>query len=78
MIGKLATRDIGTGRQFKYRFTKVEAEDKIELTMTDAIMINEAIRTDIDEIVETEDSTDRTEVGLDMNKIIGKVISEVM
>ena len=36
-----------------YKFTKVEAEDKIEVTM-------------------------RTEVGLDMNKIIGDVISEVM
>ena len=45
--------------------------------MTDAIMINEAIRTDIGQIVETEDSTDRTEVGLDMNKTIGEVILEV-
>ena len=45
--------------------------------MTDAIMISEAIRTDIGKIVETEDSTDRTEVGLDMNKIIGEVIPEV-
>ena len=42
--------------------------------MTDAIMMSEATRTDIDQIVETEDST---EVGLDMNKIIGEVISEV-
>ena len=46
--------------------------------MTDAIMIREATRTDIDQIAETEDSTDRTEVGLDMNKIIREVISEVM
>ena len=46
--------------------------------MTDAIMINEATRADIGQIVETKDSTDRTEVGLDMNKIIGEVISEVM
>ena len=46
--------------------------------MTAAIMISEATRTDIGQIVETEDSIDRIEVGLGMNKIIGKVISEVM
>ena len=40
-------------------------------------MISKATRTDIDQIVETEDSTDRTEVGPDMKKIIGEVISEV-
>ena len=45
--------------------------------MTDAIMINEAIQTDIGHIVETEDNIDRTEVGLSMNKVI-EVISEVM
>ena len=60
-----------------HKFTKVEAEDKIEVTMTDAIMISGAIRTDIGQTVETEDSVDRTEVGLDINKIIGEVISEV-
>ena len=41
-------------------------------------MISEATRTDIGQIVDTEDSTDRTEVDVDMNKIIGEVISEVM
>ena len=61
-----------------HKFTKVEAEDKIEVTMTDTIMISEAPRRDIDQIAETEGSTVRTEVGLDMNKIIGEVISEVM
>ena len=40
-----------------HKCTKVEAEDKIEITMTDAVMISEAIRTDIDQIAETEDST---------------------
>ena len=39
-------------------------------------MISEAIKTDIDQIVETEDNTDRTEVGLGVYKIID-VISEV-
>ena len=46
--------------------------------MTDAVMTSEATRTDMGQIVETEDSIDRTEVGLDMNKIIEEVISEVM
>ena len=46
--------------------------------MTDANVIIEAIRTNIDQIVETEDSIDRTEVGLDMKNIIGgEVITEV-
>ena len=57
-----------------HKFTKVEAEDKIEVTMTDAVMTSEAIRTDIDLIVETVDNIDRTEVGLSTNKNIGEVI----
>ena len=59
-----------------HKFTKVEAGDKIEVTMTKAVMTSKAIRTDIGQIVETEDSIDRTEVGLDMNKITEEVISE--
>ena len=35
----------------------------------DTIMINEATRTDIDQIAETEDSMDRTDVGLDMKNL---------
>ena len=46
--------------------------------MTDPIMISEAIKIDIGQIVETEDNIDRIEVGLGMNKIIGEIISEVM
>ena len=61
-----------------HKFTKVEAEDKTEVTMTNAIMISKATRTNIGQIVETDDSIDRTEVGLDIIKIIGEVISEVM
>ena len=59
-------------------FTKAEAEDEIEVTLTDAVMISEATRTDIDQIEETEDSISRTEVGLDMKKIIGEVIAKVI
>ena len=61
-----------------HRFTKVEVEFKTEVTMTDAIIISEAINTDTGQIAETEDSIDRTEVGLGMNKIIEEVISEIM
>ena len=46
--------------------------------MTDAVMISKTTRTDTGQIVETKDGTDRTEVGLGMNKITGEVISEVM
>ena len=41
-------------------------------------MTSKAIRTDIDQIVETEDKIDRKEVGLGMNKIIGEVNLEEM
>ena len=41
-------------------------------------MTSKAIRTDIDQIVETEDNIDRKEVGLGMNKIIGEVNLEEM
>ena len=61
-----------------HKFTKVEVEDRIEVTMTDTIMICKAIRTDIGQIVETGDNIDRTEVGLGRNKIIAEVSSEVM
>ena len=50
----------------------------MEVTMTDTIMISEAIRTDIGQIVEIEDSIDKIVVGLSMNKIIGEEISEEM
>ena len=46
--------------------------------MTDAIMISEVIRINIDQKVEIGDSIDRIEVGLDINKIVGEVILEVM
>ena len=64
-----------------HKFTKEESEDKTEVTMTtmtDAMMISKATRTDIGQIVETEDSIDKIEVGLGMNKITGEEISEEM
>ena len=61
---------------FNHKFTKVEVEDKTEVTMTDTIMISDAIRTDIGQIAVTEDSIDKIEVGPGMNKIIGEEIPE--
>ena len=46
--------------------------------MTDAIMISEAVRTDIDQIVVIEDSIDKIEVGSGMNRIIEEEILEEM
>ena len=42
--------------------------------MTDTIMISKVIRINIDQIVETGDSIEKTEVGLGMNKIIGVML----
>ena len=77
MVGIWQPEIVEQVENLSHKFTKAGAEDRIEVTMTDAIMMSEAIITDIDQIVETEDSIDRAEVGLDMNKIIGEVISEV-
>ena len=62
---------------FKKKFTKLGVADKTEVIMTDAIMISKVIRINIDQIVQTGNNIDRTEVGLGMNKIIGEAISEV-
>ena len=59
-----------------HKSIKVEVEVKTEIT------IRETIRTGTDQttgqIVVTEDSTDKTEVGPDMNKITGEVTLEEM
>ena len=55
-----------------HKFTKTEAEARTEVT------ISTAMRTGIDQIVVTEDNTDKTEAVLDMNKIIGEETSEEM
>ena len=46
-----------------HKFTKIEVEVRTE------IIISIAIRTGIGQIVVTEDSTDKIEIDLDMNKI---------
>ena len=61
-----------------HRSTKAKVEDKIEVTMIDAIMISEVIRIDIGQMVETGDSIDKMEVDPGMNKIIEDEILEVI
>ena len=78
MTGKLAPEIVEQVDNLNHKFTKVEAEYRIMVTMTNAIMISKGIRTNIGQIVETEDNIDRREVDLGMNKIIGEVISEIM
>ena len=52
-------------------------EDRIDENMMDTIMISKIIKTDIGQIVETEDSIDKIEVDQDMIKIIEVKILEV-
>ena len=63
MLGKLATRDNGTGRWFKPKIYQIRGRGQTEVNMTDAVMISETIRTDIGQIVATEDSIDKIDVG---------------
>ena len=57
-----------------YKSIRVEVEVKSEITIREMIRIGTDQITD--QIAETEDNTDKTEVGLDMNKIIEEVILE--
>ena len=72
MIGKLATRDGEQIDNSNPKSIRVEVEVKTEIT------IRETIKTGTDQTAETEDNTDKTEVGLDTNKMIEEVISEKM
>ena len=51
---------------------------RVEVEVTTGITIRETIKISRDQIAETEDNTDKTEVGLDMNTIIEEVILEEM
>ena len=57
-----------------HKYIRVEVEVKTKITIT----IKETIRTGTDQITgqiaETEDNTDKTEVGLGMSKILREVI----
>ena len=69
---------MGQVDNLNHKSIKVNVEDKIEVTMTDAVMISEVIRTNIDQIVKTGDSIGKTEAGRGMHKIIREEILEVM
>ena len=76
MIGKLATRDSGTNKQFKPQIhqSRGRGQNQNYNTIQETIGIGtDQIR---GQIAETEDNTDKTEVGLDMNKILGENIEE--
>ena len=55
-----------------HKFIRVEVESRIEVTIKETIKIGAGEITG--QIVEIEDSTDRTEVGLGMNNILEEVI----
>ena len=52
----------------KHKSIRVQVDVRIEVTT------KETIRIGIGQIAETEDNTDKTEVGPDMSKILGEVI----
>ena len=55
-----------------HKSIRVEGEVRTGITIRETIRIGTDLITD--QIVETEDNTDRTEGGPDMNKILGEVI----
>ena len=67
-------RDSGTNKQFKPQIHQSRGRGQ----KRNYITIQETIRIGTDQITgqtaEIEDNTDKTEVGLDMNKILGEVI----
>ena len=75
MIGKLATRDTRKIDNSHHKSIRVEVEVRTGITIREIIRIGRDQITG--QIAETEDNTDRIEVGLNMNKIIGEVISRV-
>ena len=77
MIGKLATRDSGTNRQFKPQIHQSRGRgqnSKLQLQSKETIRIGTDQITG--QIAETEDNTDKTKVGLGMSKILGEGILE--
>ena len=70
MIGKLAMRDSGTARQFKPQIYQNRGRG------LNRNYNQRNYQKGRDQIVVTEDNTDKTEVGLDMVKIMGEETSE--
>ena len=70
MIGKLATRDCGTGRLFKPQIYQNRSRGQ------NRFIISVSIRTSIGQIVVTVNNTDKIEVDLDMNRVTEEDTSE--
>ena len=78
MIGKIAARDNGSGRQFKPQIYQGKRSRQKEVVMINAVMISEVIRIDKGQLVETGDITDKIEEDQGLNKIIEEEVIEVM
>ena len=80
MIGKLAAKDSGKVRWFKPQIHLTEVEVKIEATIREIIRVG--IGQIIDQIVEIEDNSGKTEADTDLSKVIGQTmigkIQEIM
>ena len=76
MIGKLATRDSGTGRQFKPQIYQNRGRGQNRSSYDRNNYNQWSYQTGIIQIVVTGDSIDKIEVGLDMNKITEGETSE--
>ena len=63
-----------TSSRSQWKTTSVEVKTEITITIKETIRIGTDQITG--QIAETEDNTDKTEVGLDVNKILGEVILE--
>ena len=74
MIGKLAAKDSGRVRKLNPKYIRTEVEDKIEATTRELIRID--IGQIIDQIVEIENSSGKTEVDTDLRKVTGVIILE--
>ena len=84
MMSKLAAKMMEQTNSSGLRCFKANEEDKQEMSMTNAIIIKETIRRDIDQIVDIEESNLKVEqstnkiieVGQGMNKTTGMTIGQ--
>ena len=75
MMGKLATRDNGTNKQFKPQINQSKRRGQSRIFMIDIIMISKAIKISTHQIEEIEgfNLVDKVEVDQGMNRIIGRL-----
>ena len=75
LLGKLATKESRLNRQFRHKYIRVEVEARTEIIVKETTKIGTGKITD--QIVETEDSTDKIGIGLDVNQDPNRIIGEV-